>query len=242
MIICLAQTRPVKGAIAQNRQQHQQLIDRAVGRGADLIVFPELSLTGYEPSLAADLATAPDDRQFDDFQTLSDRHQITVGIGMPTQSDAGVHISLLLFQPRQTRQVYFKQYLHDDEKPYFVHGEQAFFLSENPTKVALAICYELSVPEHAEQSVRNGANLYLASVAKTAEGVAKAAERLADIARTHGLTVLMVNSVGEQDGFRAAGQSAIWNEQGKLLGQLDDTSVGLLMLDTATQEVTAQLL
>jgi predicted amidohydrolase len=49
MKICAAQTRPVRGDIQTNIDNHKKLIDLAVSNGADIIIFPELSLTGYEP-------------------------------------------------------------------------------------------------------------------------------------------------------------------------------------------------
>ncbi len=52
MKICVAQTRPVKGDIQGNIENHIKLIDLAVLNGADTIIFPELSITGYEPELA----------------------------------------------------------------------------------------------------------------------------------------------------------------------------------------------
>ena len=49
MKICVAQTRPIKGDIQSNIDHHKRLIDLAVSNGADTVIFPELSLTGYEP-------------------------------------------------------------------------------------------------------------------------------------------------------------------------------------------------
>jgi len=63
----LHRLRPLKGDIQSNIKNHKILIDLAVYNGADTIIFPELSLTGYEPELAKKLATTPDDSRFDDF-------------------------------------------------------------------------------------------------------------------------------------------------------------------------------
>ena len=71
MKICVAQTRPIKGDIQSNIDNHKKLIDLAVSYGADTVIFPELSLTGYEPELSKKLATNKDDSRFDDFQKLA---------------------------------------------------------------------------------------------------------------------------------------------------------------------------
>lgn len=240
MKICVAQTRPIKGDIQSNIDNHKKLIDLAVAHGADTIIFPELSITGYEPELAKELATTPNDSRFDDFQKIADDKQRTIGIGVPTKNERGICISMLLFQPGQARQTYSKKHLHADEKEFFVSGQNTSAVIDHNIKIAPAICYELSVPEHAENAFRNGAEVYLASVAKSAEGVAKAAANLSGIARKYSMTVLMSNCIGPCGGFESAGRSAIWNKQGMLLGQLSGTREGILMLDTDTQEIIAK--
>ncbi|WP_247236200.1 carbon-nitrogen hydrolase family protein [Telluribacter sp. SYSU D00476] len=241
MKLCVAQTRPVRGDIEQNIESHQKLIELALSHGATTILFPELSITGYEPELAEALATGPDDHRLDPFQQISDERQVTLGIGVPTRSDKGLHISLVVFQPQQDRQLYCKRYLHPDEYPYFVSGTSTTRLSGLHGRMALAICYELSVPRHAEEASRQGASIYLASVAKSVEGVGKAHPRLAEIASTYSMTTLMANSVGYCDTFTCGGRSAIWNSAGKRVGQLDDTSEGLLIYDTDTEEVITEV-
>ena len=83
MKICVAQTRPVKADIQRNVERHSVAVDLAASCGADTIIFPELSLTGYEPTLAGQLATTRDDQRCDVFQELSDTRQIAIGAGRP---------------------------------------------------------------------------------------------------------------------------------------------------------------
>ena len=140
----------------------------------------------------------------------------------------------MLFQPHKSRQLYSKQHLHPDEEPYFVSGPSCHGLLDQGEKVALAICYELSVPEHAALAIENGAKIYLASVAKTAAGVDKAMIRLAEIARVNSIFALMANSIGMADGGECDGRSAVWNHQGTLLTQLDRSNEGVIVVDTDT--------
>jgi len=240
MKICLAQTKPITGDITSNVAQHKRIIAQASDHGAALVIFPELSLTSYEPALAKELATDQHDPRLDDFQTLSDTHQITIGVGLPTQTEAGICISMVLFQPQQLRRTYSKKYIHADEEPFFVRGQNFPTLTVNQTEVGLAICYELSIPEHAAQAAHSGAEIYIASVAKFTNGVEKASQRLAEIARQYGIPVLMSNCVGPADGAECAGQSAVWDAQGMSLGQLGDTEEGIIIFDTDTQELITQ--
>jgi predicted amidohydrolase len=235
MKICVAQTRPVKGDIETNIENHRKLIDLAVSNGADMVIFPELSLTGYEPQLSKGLATDQDDSRFADFQKISDEKHITIGVGMPIQNSEGILIGMIIFQPNKRRQTYFKQHLHEDELPYFVTGQEQSPLAEN--KTAIAICYELSVPEHSENAFKTGAEIYIASVAKSVSGVEKAVKSLSGIANKYSMTVLMSNCIGHCDNFECGGKTSIWNNKGLLLAQLNDRNKGILIINTDTQEI-----
>ncbi len=234
MKVCMAQTKPIKGEIQHNIANHKRLIDLALAHGTNIIIFPELSLTGYEPSLAKELAIQPDNSQLDGFQVISNTHSLTIGVGMPTQSEAGLHISMVLFQPHAPRLTYSKKYLHADEEPFFVSGANFPSLPIQQINTAIAICYELSIPQHAADAHQSGAELYIASVAKTAAGLKQANKRLADIARTYNMPVLLANCVGPSDNFVSAGGTAVFSSQGTLLAQLDDSHEGILIYDTET--------
>ena len=237
MKICIAQIKPFKGDIDKNVQNHLKLIDLAVSHRADSIVFPELSLTSYEPKLSKDLATNQDDKRLNIFQTISDTKRITIGVGLPTISNSGVQISMIIFQPNKARQTYSKQHLHSDELPYFVNGQDQLILKIDNKQVAPAICYESLLPEHSEKVYRSGAEIYIASVAKSANGVAKAFKHFPQIAKQYSMTVLMSNCVGLCDDFESVGKSSIWNKKGVLLAQLNDTNEGILIVDTETEEI-----
>ncbi len=237
MKVCLAQTRPFKGDVHGNLTQHLSLVAQAAEQGADFVVFPELSLTGYEPALAKALAVEPHDASLNPLQDISDARGIAIGAGMPTRHEDGLRISLLLFQPRQPRRVYSKKYLHSDETPFFVPGKTAPHLEIGGTNLALAICYEISVPEHLASVLEHPPAIYVASVAKTPPGAAKAAERLSAMARDHSMPVLMANCVGPAEGGTCGGRSAAWNSHGELVGQLGELDAGLLVFDSQSQQL-----
>jgi predicted amidohydrolase len=131
------------------------------------------------------------------------------------------------------RELYTKQFLHADELPFFTPGIPLTY-SLQQKHIALAICYELSVPEHALHAHERSAQIYVASVAKTAKGVEKASKELAEIAKRYSMTVLMVNSIGVCEDGECAGQSAVWNNQGEIIQQLNHTEEGLLLLNSHT--------
>jgi predicted amidohydrolase len=237
MKICAAQIRPVKGDIQTNIENHKRLIELAFSYQADTIIFPELSLTGYEPALAKELAINENDSRLNEFQSMSDDSGVTIGVGVPTKNNDGICISMILFHPESTRQVYSKKYLHADEEPFFVSGRNAAVLANNKNNIALAICYELSVPEHSSNAFKMGAEIYMASVAKSAAGIEKASKSLSGIAKKYSMIALMANCIGYCDNFESGGKTSVWDSKGLLIGQMNDTDEGIIMVNTDTMEI-----
>ena len=122
MKIALAQIRSVKGDINRNIAHHLFYIDKAVTAGADAVIFPELSLTGYEPALADELATQENDQRLSIFQSASDTNELIIGIGLPVRTADGIIISMIVFEPSKPVQRYAKHYIHVDEEPFFCEG------------------------------------------------------------------------------------------------------------------------
>jgi predicted amidohydrolase len=237
MKLCAAQLRPITGDTGRNISRHLDLAALALGCGAQLLLFPELSLTGYEPSLAAGLQFRPDDERLVPLRTFSNRHQMILGIGLPTAAAAGTRISLFFFLPEGAPLVYSKQLLHADELPFFVPGEEQLLFEAGGHKLAPAICYESLQPQHAAGAAAMGAGIYLASVAKSAAGIAKAERHYPEIAQRHQLHILMANHVGPSDDFVGAGGSAAWNPRGEQHGRMDAESEGILIYDTESEAV-----
>ncbi|WP_439853699.1 carbon-nitrogen hydrolase family protein [Pseudomonas yamanorum] len=231
MKLVAAQISSIAGDIGSNITKHISVIEQAANRGATGIFFPELSLTGYEPTLAQDLAILPDDPRLNVFQDLSDRLNILVSLGAPIQRDHVNEISMIIFQPNELRCTYSKQLLHPDELPFFSMGNEQRIINHSGHKLAPAICYESLQSNHAKQAAELGAEIYIASVAKPERGVAVAYSHYPFIAREHGMIVLMANSVGPSDDFTCAGKSGVWTNDGDLVICADSASESLIMYD-----------
>jgi predicted amidohydrolase len=238
MRICIAQTKPIKGNVSANIEAHKCFIDLALIYNAEAIFFPELSLTGYEPKLAKELATNQNDNRLDIFQQLSDNNNIIIGLGLPTATESKIRISMIIFEPNKPRQTYSKLQLHSDEFPYFVNGIEQVVIRTGNTNIAPAICYESLQPTHAENAFKLGADIYLASVAKSENGIKKAFNHYPRVAKKYAKPVLMSNCMGFYDNFLSVGKSSIWTKKGKLVGQLDDKTEGILIFNIETEEVT----
>ncbi|MEL7070776.1 MAG: carbon-nitrogen hydrolase family protein [Cyanobacteria bacterium J06581_3] len=232
MKISAAQIQPVTGDIESNIAKHLTLVGAATKKGTNLIFFPELSLIGYEPGLAQSFATSGSDQRLDIFQQFSDEYNVVIGVGLPISAASGVQIGMFWFTPHQPRRSYAKQQLHADELPFFVAGEQQLVLETPVGKAIPAICYESLQSDHAKHAAELEADVYLASVAKPAGGMAKGMLHYPTIAKQHNMYVVMSDSVGPCDNFVSVGQSAAWNNEGELLAQMDSKSEGFLLVDT----------
>ncbi len=239
MKICIAQTEPIKGNVSANIEAHIRLTELALKHHSNAIFFPELSLTGYEPALANKLAIHQEDKQLDIFQQISEKNNIIIGFGIPTVHESQIRISMVIFKPNKPRHTYSKQQLHSDEYPYFEKGNEQVIIKTNSMQIAPAICFESLQPSHVENAHKLGANIYLASVAKSANGVEKAFDYYPRIAKQYKMPVLMANCVGIYDNILCVGKSAVWSNQGKLIGQLDDETEGILIFDTETEDFIA---
>jgi predicted amidohydrolase len=241
MKVCAVQFKPVPGAFSANLKKHLALVRSAASHGADVVFFPELSLTGYEPRLAKELANQHLEAALQDFQRYSDEFEITIGVGLPLLASDGVQIAMIWHSPHENARKYAKQHLHSDELPFFTAAQGQLALDFDDEKLVPAICYESLLDEHASHAGDMGATAYLASVAKSPRGVQKAMSHYPAIARRFGMFVLMANSVGPSDNFLSHGHTAAWSRDGHLLAQLDAESEGLVILNMAESTATTHV-
>lgn len=213
MRIVLAEICPRAGDVAANLALHLDVLARAAQVEADLVVFPELSLTGYEPTLAQQLQRGPDCSELRMLEAAARANGQRVCVGLPTVGAQKPRISMAVLGGSEILWVH-KHTLHTDEQPVFEAGPAAGPLSIHGRSVGFLICYELTQDSRVQALVDGGAELLVASVAKTARGMEGAAGRLEDLARRHGLPVLVVNAVGPADGVVCGGGSGAFGAKG----------------------------
>ncbi|MGP3131648.1 carbon-nitrogen hydrolase family protein [Serratia marcescens] len=215
--------------IASNLERHLEFIAQAAKQQVQLLVFPELSLSGYELANAAELALTLGDPRLQPLSAAAQSRQMTIIVGAPLHSGQALHIAALIFHPNGTVAVYTKQHLHGAEQQFFSPGEGGTLLEIQQQHIALAICADTSEPGHASAAARAGAQIYAAGVLVSEAGYAKDSAALADYARRYGMVTLMANHAAPTGGWIPAGRSAIWNEAGALLVAAPDDAPGLII-------------
>jgi len=229
--IALLQIESITGDLERNIARHLAALEHLHAGDAELAIFPELSLSNYEPGVAARTAIDAADERLAPFEDFSLQRNVSVCIGAPLRGGVRPSISAILFSPGQPRRVIHKAFLHDDEVPVFAPGCRQASVLALSQRVGLAICFDISVDAHLEQASAQGMDVYLASVAKTADGIAAARERLRMKAREYGVPVLVVNSVGNCEGRPAGGNSTVIDANGEVIEALDGSEQTVLVFD-----------
>jgi predicted amidohydrolase len=218
LIIAAAQSTSVPGDIPQNLERHLRFATLASDHAVHLLVFPELSLTGYEPGLAQSNTVSPDDPRLDALKGLAQKAHMTIVVGAPTMSqDQELHIGALALLSDGSVSTYSKQYLHKGEEGTFAPGPGGHTFEVGGAIVALAICADTSHPEHAAAARLRRASLYAAGALISENGYQADAALLEKYARDYRMTVLMANHGGPTGGWVPAGRSAIWSKDGNLV-------------------------
>ena len=229
----IAQPVVIRGDIAANVARHVALAETAARHGVRLVLFPELALTGYEPSLAASLALAADDARLLPLREAAIRLGLVLVTGAPWKTAGLPRIAALSFLPDGALQVYTKQHLHPGEDAAFAIGDGGAGLRLGEAPVALAVCAEIAHAEHPAAAARGGAALYAASVLVSENGYEADAALLRGHAREHRMPVAMANHGGSTGGWRSAGRSAIWDESGDIVIAADGDGECLLVAQRA---------
>ncbi|MBN2212235.1 MAG: NAD+ synthase [Sedimentisphaerales bacterium] len=252
MKLALAQMNPVVGDIRANTARMTEVISQAAGRGADLVVFSELSVVGYPPK---DLLLKPrfidDNRRAVDELAKSCRDcGAMVGFACPHEGATGLnlHNAAALLAEGRVIQTYFKQLLptYDvfDERRYFEPAKSPQVVEFGGKRIGLTICEDIwQGPEDTERSlydIRPLAELSDAGVDLVVNMSAspfvlgKPAFRsrcFGGHCRRYKLPLAYVNQVGGNDELVFDGNSCFIDGDGKVLAQARDFAEDLLLID-----------
>jgi NAD+ synthase (glutamine-hydrolysing) len=219
--IALAQINPLVGDINGNVRRMTEAADEAGANGAHVVVFPELSLSGYPPE---DLLLRPG--FINNAQAALEALAATVKdmvwvVGHPQSDNNGVHNAASVLANGSIVATYFKQILPNysvfDEKRYFKAGTEACVIEVNDRKLGLTICEDIWDPAPIALARQAGAEIILNMNAspfhtnKWTERETAVRERV----REQGLPVVYVNQTGGQDELVFDGASFAIDVQGE---------------------------
>ena len=248
LTLALAQVNARVGDLDGNVRLVREHIARARDAGAELVLFPELVLTGYPPEdllLKEHFLQAAQQALAD---VASDAHGIVALVGFPERSD-DVYNALTVLADGQVHSIYRKTLLPNygvfDEQRYFQAGEDAMVLDLGRARLGLTICEDIWTPGHpATEEALAGATLIVnASASPYHAGKGREREQmLVQRARDNLSAVAFCNSVGGQDELVFDGHSVVIDHEGTMLARAPQFAEALLLCTVDLQAAaTARL-
>jgi predicted amidohydrolase len=241
--IAVAQTCPVQGDVPANVDEHLRLARAAAAEGAQVVVYPELSLTGYEIGLAGGLAFSEDDSRLASLRDAAASHSLTLIVGAPVRIGARLHIGAFILRPDRAVDLYTKHYLGafsqrascdgtvpPAESTVFQAGDRDPLVRFGGHLAAVAVCADIGRSSHSQRAAERGADTYLASMFVIPSDFDREIARLRRYAEQHAMMVAFANFGGPSGGLASAGRSAIWSRAGELLAQLPAHGTGVAVV------------
>lgn len=236
--LALAQYNFTVGDIRRNTQLIIEAATTALEQHrADLVIFPELAITGYPPD---DLLLRPAlHRQVQDAIELICRRagNIDILLGLPEQADGRLYNSAFLIAGGKVTHQYRKQVLPNygvfDEQRYFSPGDSPCIVNLNGIQAAITICEDIWQPFPCQQACDAGAELVLNLNASPyhAEKLSQRREILHTRQAETGLAMVYLNLVGGQDELVFDGGSMMLDSRGEICWNAPQFETGLYLLD-----------
>src|SRR5687768_11164993 len=136
--IAAAQVASIRGDLVGNIQSHADAIASAAEREISVLIFPELSLIGYEPDLAAELALTATDERLVPLTALARRHQMAIVVGaalkIPGKKPG---LGAILFDANGSSLSYCKMHLGGSEPAWFTPGNAPLAFASHGQQVGL---------------------------------------------------------------------------------------------------------
>ncbi|MFD2113130.1 NAD+ synthase [Thiorhodococcus fuscus] len=221
--IQIAQINPLVGDIAGNAERLISASVAARDAGADLVVFPELALTGYPPE---DLLLRPEfmRRVESALERIAAEAQgITLVLGYPRAAVGGLFNVAGVWRDGELLAEYAKQHLPNysvfDEKRYFQSGSTATVFEHCGLRFGLTVCEDMWQEGPVAQAVEAGAQVLL-NINASPFHAGKLQERESLVGRRasgHGLPILYANLVGGQDELVFDGASFVVDREGRVV-------------------------
>ena len=237
MRLALAQMNSVVGDLDGNRERILTRLEEAKKADADLVLFPELAVTGYPPE---DLLLRPGfiraaERSLEEIARAA--RGITALVGTP-HFDRDLYNACAVCAAGEVKAVYRKRFLPNygvfDEDRYFAPGNDLFLLEHGDVLIGPTICEDVWQPGPPATELSLAGAQLIANLSASPFHVGKDREReqmLATRARDNVAFFAFVNAVGGQDELIFDGHSVVLDDNGEVLARAPGFEEALLVVD-----------
>jgi len=216
LVVAAAQPACAPGNVRANIDAHAQAVQNAKAR---LVVFPELSLTGYVLS-AEPLAL--DDPVLQPLVNACATTGAIALVGAPARDgDGRVSIAVLAVSGGGTEVVYRKTYLGGQEPEFFTAGDGPATVQVDGWRVGLGVCKDTGTAEHIDETAALDVDVYAAGLIHSPDELAEQDRRGLRIAGACAAPVVFASAAGPVGGpYEAtAGTSTVWGAGGEVLAR-----------------------
>ena len=243
--ICHVMFRARVGEIAGNLARMDRWAKQAAEKKAAMVVFPELSVTGYTTKKKIrNAAVAVPGPETDALVSMAAKHGVVILAGLAEkQPDGRIFAAHGVAGPSGLLGVYRKMYISPPEKPVFSPGHDPLILEAAGVRLGIQLCYDAHFPELSAQMALNGAELIVVPHASprgnAEEKIDSWMRHLTARAYDNGIFVSAVNPVGKNgEGLDFPGACLVVDPSGRVLAQAVSHEEALLFTDLKAKALT----
>src|ERR671935_2924577 len=248
MRLALAQMNTVVGDLDGNRERIVARLEEARAAGAELVLFPELAVTGYPPE---DLLLRPGFLRAaaEALESIAaETRGLTALVGTP-HLDRDLFNACAVCVDGEVSAVYHKQFLPNygvfDEDRYFQSGRELVLVRLGETLVGPTVCEDIWQPGPPATDLALAGAHVVANISASPFHLGKGREReemLATRARDNSCWIAFVNAVGAQDELIFDGHSLVLDEEGRIVARGPSFEEALLIVDVDASTAIARRL
>ena len=223
LLVAAAQPRCVPYDVAVNAEAHASVVRAAA---AQVVVFPELSLTGYELDAPV---VAVDDLELAPIIDACAQSESLALVGAPVASEHGDHIAMIAVDGNGATVAYRKMWLAETESRRFTPGDSPAVVVVDGWRLGLAICKDTGIPQHASDTAAQGIDVYVAGVLDSADDAAVQDQRARRVTDEHHVWVVVASFAGSTGGGyeNAAARSRVWSPDGVVVARAGRETGGI---------------
>ena len=236
MRIAALQMQSVPGDVQANLARIERAAIEAARGGADLLITPELGLTGYGAGEAITaLAEPANGDQLRALQAISSANRIVIIAGFAERDEADVYNSAAFVDGDNRLAIYRKSHLYGNyERSLFKPSNPANCIVEmGGLKLGMLICYDVEFPENVRRLALGGVDMVLVPTALPAgpSGTFIANHMIQVRAFENQIFIAYINHAGADERFTFAGNSRIAAPDGSLVSACYDDAEQLIFAD-----------
>lgn len=246
MKIALIQMSSKKGDIVGNLRMVVNFIEQAAHEHANIIAFPEMSLTGYFTSIKyLPSVLTIEDIYVKEIIALSKNHNMTIILGLAEKQDDKIYISQLVAQGGQLSGIYRKHNVINDEIKIFTPGESLSVFNSGRLKFGLTICADIDLPELFTKYAENGCQIIFECASPNLYGDREnrdwekgytwwrkeCIEKIGKYALYNKIMIAVITQSGRDIDDDFPGGGYLFSENGKLIAETKDYKQEMLLVE-----------